>query len=333
MKPITRNIAAIANWGSFAYLVIVLAVGLGGCGKQHESTAAMHKSLVVVGINQFAPHPILDAVYKGIADRLSQEPNIKIVTKNSNGDRLVCQQINEQFIQSGVNLIVALGTPAAQSAVAASDGKIPVVFGAITDPVGAKLADSLEKPGGNKTGTSNRWPFIQHVQLVKKLFPSAARVGVLVNPAEANCEAGMRVIRPAAKEHGISLVEIPITGSADVVPAVISMRGRVDAILISPSNDVFSALDALLGEAKRQKIPVIGGDESAVARGSLATYGFSNEDVGIATAECVLTVLKGNRATGDIPVSLPPRSHLYLNHPALSGAGVSIPADLLREMQ
>jgi len=333
MKNVMHKMSAVGHWASLAGLSVVLAVALLGCGKQPERTALEDKPSVVVGVNQFAPHPILDAVYRGMADRLAQEEGVELVTKNSNGDRVACQQINEQFVQNRVTLIVALGTPAAQSAVAVSNGRIPVVFGAITDPVGAKLAESLERPGGNRTGTSNRWPFAQHVQLVRKLFPAATRVGALVNPAEANCEAGMRIIRAIVKDQGIVLVEIPITGSADVVPAVGSMQGKVDVILISPSNDLFSALDALLGEANRLGIPVVGGDESAVSRGSLATYGFSNEDVGTATAECVLAVLKGDRAAGDMPVSLPPRSHLYLNRSALSAAGVAIPADLVQEAQ
>jgi putative ABC transport system substrate-binding protein len=310
--------------------VVLIVLGLFGCGEPRESSPSKLRTFVV-GVNQFAPHPILDSVYKGMAARLSREGNIQLTTKNANGDRVTCQQINEQFVQSKVDVIVALGTPAAQSAVAASKGIIPVVFGAITDPVGAKLADSLEQPGGNRTGTSNRWPFGRHVELLKKLFPDVTRVGILVNPAEPNCEAGMVVIRAAAKELGLSLVEVPIASSADVVPAVESLRGRVEVILISPSNDVFSALDALLGQAKRLGLPVVGGDESAVTRGALATYGFSNEEVGTATAECVLRVLKGDTPAGAIPVSLPPQAHLYLNRTALSAAGVRIPQDLDHE--
>ena len=302
-----------------------------GCGKQVQSSAD-RKRVSVIAINQYAPHPILDAVCRGLTNRLSQVSDIKVIIKNANGDRVICQQINEQFVGNKVAVIVALGTPAAQSAVATSKGTIPVVFGAITDPVGAKLADSMARPGGNKTGTTNRWPFRHQVDLIHKLFPEVRKVGVLVNPAEANCESGMVVIRQQAKEAGLTLVEVPITGSMDVVPAVESLRGKVEILLISPSNDLYSALDAFLGAASRLGLPVLGGDESAVKRGSLATYGFSNEAVGESTAECVLLVLKGDRLAGDIPVVIPPRPSLFLNRNALEKAHIQIPSSLSAEI-
>lgn len=315
---------------TISFLVGLALIGilfLSGCGRSERSPTSDGK-VYSVSINQFAPHPILDAVYVGLMKRLSEEPAIQVVTKNANGDRVICQQINEQFFQGKTDLIVALGTPAAQSAVSVTKGVIPVVFGAITDPVGAKLADSLEHPGGNKTGTTNRWPFRKQVTLLRTLFPTLKRVGVIVNPSEANCESGMVVIREAAKALGLELAEIPVTVSAEVVPAVEALRGKADVILISPSNDVYVALDALLAAALRLGLPVVGGDESAVSRGSLATYGFSNEDVGRATGECVVQILKGKRQAGDIPISAPPTPKLYLNRDRLAACKVAIPSEL-----
>lgn len=312
-------------------LNLVFVLGLSflilGCWKrQPEQT---NKQIIrVVGVNQFAPHPILDAVYAGLSKRLSSETNISVIVKNANGDRVLCHQINEHFVQEGVSVIVALGTPAAQSAVALSKARIPVVFGAITDPVGAKLAESLEKPGGNKTGSTNRWPFRKQVELVRKIHPTAKTIGVVVNPSEANCEAGMIVIREAAKELGFKLIEVPISASSEVTTAVESLKGRADVMLISPSNDVYTALDALLGAALRIGLPVVGGDETAVKRGSLATYGFSNEDVGIATAECVLSIFRGDRPAGEIPVATPPAPKLFLNREKLTANGLVLPPDL-----
>lgn len=311
----------------FLSVLSVIAL-VAGCGKKNDAASTPHGANVaapekVVGVNQYVQHPILDAVLKGLQDRLSTEPGVRVVVKNSNGDALSCQQINEQFVQSKVAVLVALGTPAAQSAVNVA-GDTPVVFGAITDPVGAKLADTLQRPGGKKTGTTNRWPFEDQVALVRKAMPTAKRLGLVVNPGEANCEAGMAVIRAEAKKAGLEVVEAPVANSSEVRAAVESLRGKVDVMLISPANTVFSALDTLLGVAKESGIPVFGGDESAVTRGSIATYGFSNAEVGRETAEVVLRVLQGKVPPGEIPVARPPTAKLYVNATAAAAAGVKL---------
>jgi putative ABC transport system substrate-binding protein len=208
---------------------------------------------------------------------------------------------------------------------------IPVVFGAITDPVGAKLADSLERPGGNKTGTTNRWPFEEQVRLISRVVPGAKRIGVVVNPGEENCNAGMKVIRHVAGQLGLEIVEVPVANSAEVKAATESLVRKTDVLLISPSNTVFSALDTLIGTARDARIPVIGGDESAVKKGSLATYGFRNADVGIATAEIVLKLCRDNTPAGDIPVALPPKARLFLNEDAAAALGIKLDKSLVKE--
>lgn len=286
------------------------------------------ESAVTIGINQYVAHPILDAVYEGLKEGISKNENIQLIYKNSNADAMTCQQINQQFVNSGVNVIVALGTPAAQSAVSVAKGKITVVYGAITDPIGAKLADSLDKPGGNKTGTTNRWPFEEQVRLINKILPNVQKVGVIVNPGEENCVSGMTVIKRVAQEQGLDLVEVPISNSGEIKTAVDHLiNSNVDAILISPSNTVFTALDTVINLALEKNIPIIGGDETAVQKGSIATYGFSNKDVGIATAKVVMRVLKGEKA-GDIPVAKPQNVSLYINKEMIAKLKLSIPKDL-----
>lgn len=323
---------------SFIAIFLLAAMALANDGRLKQKTSPKQQ-VQTVAVNQYVTHPILDAVFEGMKERLAQEQGIDIIVKNSNADAMTCRQINEQFVRQGPAVIVALGTPAAQSAVQVANGRIPVVFGAITDPVGAKLADSLEQPGGNKTGTTNRWPFSDQVRLIKQLMPQVKTVGVVVNPGEDNCNAGLEVFRTVTKEQGLTLIEIPATNSAEVKAATeVLVSKNVDVILISPSNVLFSALDSMISTAKSAGIPVIGGDESAVQRGSVATYGFSNKDVGVATAEIVLEVLKmergrrGGRDVGSIPVARPKQNSLFVNPEALQRANITIPAELQAQL-
>ena len=317
------------KWLGWIGLVAILLVIVFVFGPRLWTKQDSGKGVKRVFVNQYVTQPILDAVLAGMQERLAVEGNIEVVVKNSNADAMTCRQINEQFVQQRPDVLVALGTPAAQSAVEVAKGVIPVVFGAITDPVGAGLADSLEAPGGNKTGTTNRWPFDEQVRLIRQLLPQASSVGIIVNPGEENCNAGVAAFREAATKEGLTLVEVPATNSAEVNAAAEVLVGKkVDVILVSPSNTLFSAFNSLISKADSAGIPVIGGDESAVQQGSVATYGFSNKDVGIATAEIILEILKGGKDAGSIPVAKPKQNHLFVNEEALKKANLTIPSEL-----
>jgi putative ABC transport system substrate-binding protein len=296
-------------------------------GKGSPSNATQTNQ-ITVGVNVYVQQPILESVLEGLVERISLEKNIDLEIKNSNGDAMTCQQINEQFLRKNVHAIVALGTPAAQSAISLTS-TIPIVFGAITDPVGAKLADTLEVPGGNKTGTTNRWPFEEQVDYLNLMLPHAKRIGMLVNPSEANCEAGMKIIRASLQKKNISLIEIPVSSSSEVITAVRTLKGRIDAIMVSPANTVFAALDTVINEAEQMNIPVFGGDETAVKKGSIATCGFSNKDVGVATGIILLKVLENKQNAGNIPVSRPHNLSLYVNNTLAQKYKVIIPESTL----
>lgn len=326
--PSRKKISQRVVFWSFA-LILAATLPMFGCSQGEGDSGK-----TVVAVNQYVTHPILDAVREGLEQRLNEEfgEKVEIVVKNSNADAMTCRQINEQFVRQKVDVIVALGTPAAQSAVQVSGNKVPVVFGAITDPVGSKLAKSLEQPGGNKTGTTNRWPFADQVQLIREVLPEAKTIGVVVNPGEENCNAGVEVFRNTANQLGLDLSEMPVSNSSEVKAATQALAVKqVDVILVSPSNTVFSALDAMIQTAHEAGIPVLGGDESAVAKGSIATYGFSNRDVGVATADVIIELLGGDKKSGDIPVASPKTTSLFVNENAVDKAGVTIPENLLSQ--
>lgn len=132
---------------------------------------------VVIAVNQYVHHPNLEAIYKGFhgvvnAWAKSNRVQIDFKVQVANGDASVATQIARQQVADNPKLILALATPSAQASVKATTS-IPVVFGAITDPVAAGLVKSLEKPGGNATGSSNVWPYEKQFELMRRLRPKA----------------------------------------------------------------------------------------------------------------------------------------------------------------
>lgn len=142
------------------------------------------KKTTVVGVLQYVSHPALDEIYRGIKDGLKEEglkegENLEIKFQNGQADQSKLATMSQQLVQSDPDALIGIATPAAQS-LANTTSSIPVVLGAVTDPVGAGLVASLEKPGGNVTGVSDQPPVTSQIKLASDLLPNAKKSRNLV---------------------------------------------------------------------------------------------------------------------------------------------------------
>src|SRR5437588_5307787 len=136
------------------------------------------------------------------------EIKARIDYQNASGDMNTARSIADKFVNGGYDLIFSLATPMAQTTKKAASGKsIPIVFGAITDPVSSGLVESMEKPGDNITGTSDQWPYEEQLRLLKEVMPKAQNLCVVFNPGEDNTRYAMEQTRTAANKIGIKLIE------------------------------------------------------------------------------------------------------------------------------
>ena len=304
---------------------------LGSCSKK---TPDETKNLI--GINQYMEHPLLDEARKGVMDELKQqgiteENGYYIIYRNAGGDQPTAVQVNKQFVNQKVSMIIAMGTPSAQSA-CKSTKTIPVVFGVITDPVASGIAASELLPGGNKTGTSDRWPYEKQIDLIKQICPSAKKVGIVLNPGEANSEASMKYIRPLLKEKGLEPIEVPVANSSEVMAAAKSLVGRSDVMLIPGDNTVISAISAIVKVANENDIPLFAGSEASVEKGAVATYGNNYYEIGVTTGSIAAKILKERiKDVGSIPVTVSTDADLIINLKAAKEQGVEIPESLLQQ--
>ena len=139
----------------------------------------------VVAITQIVEHPALDAVYQGIRDELEAQgykdgEQVRIMHESAQGNAAIASQIARKFVGEGPDVIVAIATPSAQT-MAAAARQTPVVFSAVTDPVGAKLVKSLKAPGANITGVTDMLPIERHLDLLEE---RGARVLPLMEAVE-----------------------------------------------------------------------------------------------------------------------------------------------------
>lgn len=288
---------------------------------------------ITVAITAIVEHPALDAARDGVKAALAdagykEGENIKFLYESAQGNPGTAAQIARQFVGEEPTVIVPISTPSAQAVVAATRD-IPVVFTAVTDPVGAQLVTNLDKPGGNVTGLSDMSPVADHVALIKEITPNVKTIGVVYNTAEANSVSTLAAMKVEAEKAGLTIVESVATKSSEVQGATRALIGRVDAIYIPTDNTIVSALEAAVGVAEEAKVPLYSGDTDSVARGALASISFNYFDVGRQTGEIVARILKGE-APGDIKVNVASGTDLVINKKAAEKMGVTFSDDLVK---
>ena len=281
---------------------------------------------VTVAVTAIVEHPALDAVRDGVKEALSQAgykegENLTFLYESAQGNPGTAAQIARQFVGEEPTVIVPISTPSAQ-AVISSTRDIPVVFTAVSDPVGAQLVKDMDKPGGNVTGISDMSPVADHVALIKEITPDAKSIGFIYNTAEANSVSTLAALKEEAAKAGLEVIESVATKSAEVQGAARALVGRADVIYIPTDNTIVSAFEAAVGVAEEAKLPLYAGDTDSVARGALAALSFNYFDVGRQTGDVVVRVLKGE-APGEIPVKVAAGTDLVINKSAAGKMGVT----------
>lgn len=319
---------------SLAGLVAVAALGFVSC---KPNTSSDTKPRVIhVGITQIASHPGIDAIRKGFIDemgRLGHQEGKDVVYDQSNaqGDMPTAQSIAQKLAQQRCDLIFAISTPSAQTVAQAIKGAdIPLVFGAVTDPISAGLVTNMDQPGGNVTGTSDRWPVDRQFDLLLQLVPGIKKIGLVYNPGEANAEANLKVVEAVCKARNLEVVKVAVANTSEVQTAAQSLVSRCDAMYVPADNTVITAMQAIVKVSEQNKIPLLPGVSSNVEQGGFGTLGPDYTDVGIQSAKIADQIIKGKKA-GEIPVATAQRFDYFFNKRSAAATGVTIPEDLLKK--
>ena len=280
-----------------------------------------------VAITQIVEHPALDAARKGVKDELEalgfvEGTNLKWSYESAQGAPATAAQIAKKFAGENPDVVVGIATPSAQ-ALAASARGIPLVFSAVTDPVGAKLVKSMTEGNKGATGVSDLSPIDAHMALVKQVVPTAKRLGVIYNPGEANSVVLVELVKKLAPEAGMTVVEGSAPKSSDVLAAARSLVGKVDAIYIPTDNTVVSAFESVMKVSYAAKIPVIAADTDSVKRGAAAALGFNYYDLGRQTGKIVGSILNGFKPEDIVPQGVS-KTELYVNPESALKMGIRL---------
>ena len=287
----------------------------------------------------FSPqHPetpaALDAFRQGLRDvGYVEGKNIVIEYRSAEGRVERFPELAAELVRLKVDLIVAHNTPAARGAKQATT-TIPIVAGAMHDPVNDGLVASLARPGGNVTGLTFLGPELvaKRLQLLKEAVPGVSRVAALWHPGahgERTMQDMVKEAEVAAQALGVRLQLVGAGDPNDLDGAFSAMtRGRADAIIVFPSPMFYGERRRIVGLAAKHRLPASYGFREAADLGGFMAYGASIPDLLRRATTYVDKILKGAKPA-DLPVEQPTKFELVINLKTAKALALTIPQSVL----
>ena len=226
-----------------------------------------------------------------------------------------------------------LFTGGSQATLAASNATttVPIVFVAVSDPVGMRIVKSLRRPGTNATGLSNLAEEFQikTLQLLKEVFPSASRVALLYDPTNLPLVQTLSPLKQAAAKLGLNLRMIEARSSEDLVPAFELLKSeRPDVLYVLAAAFFVSQRGRIVELVNAQRQVTVYGQNEFADAGGLMAYSFNTIEQYRAGATFIDKILKGANPA-ELPVEQPTRFDLVLNLKAAKAQGVTFPQVVL----
>ena len=262
-----------------------------------------------IGICNLVDDASLNQIIQNIRERLaeiSEEKGVQfeILEQNCNLDASVRQQIIENYIADEVDLLVGVATPVAQTMQGMTEeSNIPVVFAAVSDPVGAGLVESLEAPGANITGTSDYLNTNAILDLIFAANPDAKKVALLYNPSEDASTAPIAAAKEILTAKGIEVKEYTGSNPSEVMIAADSIvADEMDAVFTPTDNTIMAAELSIYEKFADAKIPHYCGADSFALNGAFLGFGVDYANLGRETADMIAAILLDGAAPATLAV-------------------------------
>lgn len=284
-----------------------------------------------ISILQLVEHDALDQAKLGFLEGLTDvgltNDKITVNYENAQGDQSNCYLLANKFINQKSDLILAIGTPAAQ-AIANATKNIPILVTAITSPESVGLVKSNINPQTNVTGTSDLAPIDKQISLIKQLKPSTNILGILYCSNEPNSAYQAELAKIEAKKLNLKTKIFTVSSSNEVPQVVQNMAQSVDFIYTPTDNLIASSMPTISSIATSANIPIVCGETNVVKNGSIGTYGMDYYELGKITARQAKEILIDKKQPQSMPIEYLENNKLTLNQSIINKLNISIPEHL-----
>ena len=313
--------------------LLLSSVLLAGCGNNKTAEIVKDDSPeYTVGIIKYMDQISLDEAREGFMEEMEKEGiNVKYIDKSENGDVSLTTQVPQQMVSEEVDLIYAIATPAAQGAKNVAKD-IPIVFSAVTDPVGAGLVDSIEEPGANVTGVSDYVDPQGQVESFLKLYPDTKTFGVLYNTSEQNSLVQVEELEKKLNDMNLGMEKVGVPNVNDIPQAMTSLTQKSDALFALTDNMVASAAPVVSEILLKNNMPSISAEEGQVKNGLLMSEGVNYREHGAQAARMAIKILK-DKDSKIIPVEYNEKNMKKVNEKTAKALNIDLENEIFENAE
>lgn len=283
---------------------------------------------VTIGILQFASFPPLDEAKEGFVTQVKKNfgDKVTIIEQNAQGSVTQAQAIASSFkANSNIAAFYAIATPSVQALKSEIKDR-PIVFSAVTDPIGLHLRG----PNSNITGATDMADVQKQIRIVKELLPNIKKIAILYNPGESNSAILVKKMKVELAKYNIEYQDNGTNSQADVAAATQHAVQNAQAILIPTDNTISSAFPIVKQIADKAKIPIIStwtGEKEA----PLMQFGVDYIQSGVQAAELVKQIIVDKVKPMDTEI-IAPNSKVFINSQELKKLGITLAESLKQEV-
>jgi putative ABC transport system substrate-binding protein len=279
-----------------------------------------------------ASTPILQAFRAGLRELgYVESQNIALEFRFAHGQPDTLASLAAELVRQDMDVIVADGGQAALAAKSATQ-RIPIVMGAVGDPVKVGLVTSLARPGTNVTGLTLLSPELssRRLQLLREAIPQASRVAVLWNAGNPASKETLEQTKGAARALGVEVAAVEVRGASDLDAALEAVAAVRPSALISLADaTLWNHRRRVVDFAARKRLPAMFPEREFADDGGLMAYGPNVPANFRRAAVYVDKILKGARPA-DLPIEQPTKFELVINLKTAKALGLTIPPSLLQ---
>ena len=311
-------------FAAFVTLTVCLFIG--------QPTFGQAMPVQRIGLVYMAPHEDINQMVRGFRESLSKTlPNgsFEIIERHASGDPARFSTTVDSVLAQRPSLVVPITTPISRIVLQNKPKRTPMVFLAVTDPLGAGLVTSIVRPE-KCTGVSDLAPFEAILRFIKKVRPDIRRVGLPYSPEEEPAIFGRDQTVRLAPQFGISIDARPVTNTDEIASLLQALTRDNDALLVGSDNGMFVASPLIVRTAMDANKPVFAGDSTSVKAGAVGGYTIDYYQVGQEGARLAARVLRGE-SPGTIPVVVMRKGVLEINRASATTLKIKFSDDILAE--
>ena len=281
-----------------------------------------------IGVCQLAPHPALDAATEGFQDAVKEllgKENVNITVNNAAGDSATCATIANNFVSSGVDLILANATASLQAAAAAT-ADIPILGTSITEyGVALGIENFSGTVGNNISGTSDLAPLDQQAAMVKEWFPDAKNVGLLYCSGEPNSQYQVDNVQAELEKLGYTCTQYPFSDTNDMASVTQNAASNSDVLYVPTDNTCADNTGVIDNICRPAGIPIIAGEEGICGGCGVATLSISYYDIGYKAGQMAADILTGKADITTMAIEYAPQFTKKYNESICTSLGLTAP--------